>query len=298
MRIVIALGGNALLPKGSEGTAGSQLEAARSAISRLAPLLGANQVVLTHGNGPQVGNLLLQQQATSEVAPMPLDVLDAMTQGQIGYFIASAVSMTGLHSAALITRVVVDADDAAFRNPTKPIGPFFSRPPKNHRAKRGTRYLQDAGRGYRLTVASPKPRKIREHDAIDALLRKGFVVIAVGGGGIPITDKGRGLEAVIDKDRAASLLASQIRADMLIFVTSVDSVYLDFGKPGQKAVRSMGAKDASRYTLAGHFAEGSMKPKVGAALDFLKSGGKKAVICDIRDIHDALEGRAGTTMSP
>jgi len=292
-RIVIALGGNALLEKGQKGTAQDQLEAAKNAIAKLEHLLQENQVVLTHGNGPQVGNLLLQQQSTKELPEMPLDVLDAMTQGQIGYFIASAISLTGLHSATLITRVVVDPDDPAFKNPTKPIGPFYKTPDK----KRGT-MIMDAGRGYRLVVPSPEPVKIREHDAIEACLEKGFVVIAVGGGGIPIKKNGEGLEAVIDKDRATSLLASQIKADMLIFVTSVDSVYLDFGKKSQKKISKMTVAEAKKFMGQGHFAEGSMKPKIESVIKFLENGGKKAVICSISNCENALVGKAGTTISP
>lgn len=298
MRIVIALGGNALLKKGEKGTASEQLSAAKSAISSLEPILRSNQVVLTHGNGPQVGNLLIQQQATKDVAPMPLDVLDAMTQGEIGYFISSAVSMTGLHSATLITRVVVDPEDKAFQNPSKPIGPFFDSPPKTQNPQPGTSYRMDAGRGYRLFVASPEPIKIREHDAIDALLEKGFVVIAVGGGGIPIRKNGEGLEAVIDKDFATSLLASQVQADLLVFVTSIDAAYMDFGKPSQKALGLTSASDAKRLLDEKHFAEGSMKPKVESALRFLANGGKKAIICSISDIRDALDGRKGTVFVP
>ncbi len=291
MRIVIALGGNALLPKGGKGTAEAQLEAAKKAISSLESILKANQVVLTHGNGPQVGNLLIQQQGTREVAPMPLDVLDAMTQGQIGYFIASAISMTGLHSATLITRVVVEPDDPAFRNPSKPIGPFYEKP-----VRPGMR--MDAGRGYRLFVASPEPVKIREHDAISALLERGFVVIAVGGGGIPIKNSGEGLEAVIDKDRATSLLASQINADMLVFVTSVDEAYLDFGKKTQKPIAQMTMAEAEKRVAEGHFAEGSMKPKMESAVGFIRNGGKKAIICSIGNIESALRGKAGTIVVP
>jgi len=290
MRIVIALGGNALLPKGAKGTAGEQLEAAKAAISRLEPLLKANQVVLTHGNGPQVGNLLIQQQATNEVAPMPLDVLDAMTQGQIGYFIASAISMTGLHSATLITRVVVNPADPAFRDPSKPIGPFFKAPP-------GEGYRMDAGRGYRLFVPSPEPVKIREHDAIGALLEKGFVVVAVGGGGIPIRSDGAGLEAVIDKDRATCLLANQVGADMLVFVTSVDCAYLEFGKPSQRPLRNATAGEARELMAGGHFAKGSMMPKIEAAARFVECGGKRAVICSIEGISGAIEGSEGTTIT-
>lgn len=287
MRIVVALGGNALLPKGARGAASEQLEFAKQAILRMERTIRENQVVLTHGNGPQVGNLLLQQQSTEEVEEMPLDVLDAMTQGQIGYFIASAISLTGLHSATLITRVVVDPQDPAFSNPSKPIGPFYDNP-----IRPGMR--EDAGRGYRLVVPSPKPEKIREHDAISALLDKGFVVVAVGGGGIPIKSNGEGLEAVIDKDRATSLLASQIQADMLVFVTSVDCVYLDFGKESQKRIGSMGISEAEGYLAQGHFAAGSMKPKVESALNFVKSGGKSAIICSIENVQDAISGKAGT----
>lgn len=297
MRIVIALGGNALLPKGGEGTASAQLDAAKRAIGKVEHILKTNQVVLTHGNGPQVGNMLIQQQATKEVAPMPLDVLDAMTQGQIGYFIASAISLTGLHSATLITRVVVDPNDLAFKNPTKPIGPFYEAPPKTQNPQPGTAYRMDAGRGYRLFVASPEPVKIREHDAISALLERSFVVIAVGGGGIPIKKTGEGLEAVIDKDKATSLIANQINADLLVFVTSVDAVYLDFGKKTQKAIRKMTVSEAKKHIKAGHFAEGSMKPKVESVVRFLEKGGRKAVICSIDNINEALEGKAGTTMT-
>jgi len=289
MRIVIALGGNALLPKGAKGTAEEQLTAAKQAVRNLEQTLKEDQVVLTHGNGPQVGNLLLQQQGTDEVPEMPLDVLDAMTQGQIGYFIASAISLTGLHSATLITRVVVDEDDPAFEKPSKPIGPFYER------ALRPGMEM-DAGRGYRLVVPSPEPVKIREHDAISALLEKGFVVIAVGGGGIPIKDSGEGLEAVIDKDRATALLADQVDADLLVFVTSVDSVYLDFGKEDQESLRRISLEEAKRYMQEGHFAPGSMGPKMESAIRFLETGGRKALVCSIDNIADALEGEAGTTI--
>lgn len=293
-RIVIALGGNALLKKGSKGTAKEQLKAAKDAIIQLEKVINDNQVVLTHGNGPQVGNLLLKQQATKQVPQMPLHVLDAMTEGQIGYFISTAISQLGLHSASLITRVVVDPKDKAFKKPTKPIGPFYKTKPKTGNSKR---YVMDAGRGYRLVVPSPEPIKIREHDAIDALLEKGFVVIAVGGGGIPIKKNGEGLEAVIDKDRATSLLATQIKADLLVFVTSVDEVYLNFGKKDQKAISGMTVDQAKKYMKQGHFAVGSMKPKVQSAIRFLNKGGKKAIICSINNVKKALEGKAGTTIT-
>ncbi len=290
MRIVIALGGNALLPKGAKGTAEEQLGSAKQVVMQIEEMLKANQVVLTHGNGPQVGNLLLQQQGTKEVPEMPLDVLGAMTQGQIGYFIASAISLTGLHSSTLITRVVVDQEDPAFANPTKPIGPFYETAVRPN-------MRMDAGRGYRLVVPSPKPVKIREHDAISALLEKGFVVIAVGGGGIPIKENGEGLEAVIDKDQATSLLANQVEAGLLVFVTSVDNVYLDFGKPTQRSISHTSIDILKKYLQSGHFAEGSMKPKVEAAIKFVENGGKKAIICSINNIKAAIDGKAGTAIS-
>lgn len=289
-RIVIALGGNALLDKSSKGTAAEQLASAQLAITQLENVIRNNQIVLTHGNGPQVGNLLLQEQSTKEVPEMPLDVLDAMTQGQIGYFIASAISQLRLHCANLMTRVVVDPKDPAFKNPTKPIGPFYKK-----KIKPGM--IEDSGRGFRKVVASPEPLKIREHDAISALLERGFVVIAVGGGGIPITQEGIGLEAVIDKDKATSLLATEINADMLVFVTSVDSVYLNFGKSNQENISSMTVIEAKQYMKENQFAPGSMKPKVESAIRFLENQkGKKVIICSIENAEQAIKGNAGTTI--
>jgi carbamate kinase len=290
-RIVIALGGNALLKKGSKGTAKEQLNAAKSAVTQLVSVINDNQVVLTHGNGPQVGNLLLKQQAAKDSPQMPLHVLDAMTEGQIGYFISTAISQLGLHCASLITRVVVDPKDLAFQNPTKQIGPFYKK-----KIKPGM--IMDSGRGYRLVVPSPEPIEIREHDAIDALLEKDFVVIAVGGGGIPIDKKGNGLEAVIDKDRASSLLATQIKADVLVFVTSVDAAYLDFGKKNQKRISKMKVSQAKKFMEQDHFAAGSMRPKVQSAIRFIEKGGKKAIICSIENSEKAIKGKAGTMILP
>ena len=289
-KIVLALGGNALIPKSSKGTVEEQMNAAREAILKIGWMLKENRVVITHGNGPQVGNLLLQQWRTQdEITPMPLDVLDAMTQGQIGYFIASAISLLRLHSATLVTRVVVDSEDPAFKKPTKPIGPFYKTKPKD-----GKQYIWDAGRGYRLVVPSPKPIKVREHDAIEALLERGFTVIAVGGGGIPIKKNGEGLEAVIDKDRATALLAKQIKADLLIFITSVDAVYLNFGKKDQKEIRKMTTEEAKMYAKRGEFAEGSMLPKVESCIDYVEATKGTAIICSIDNVDKAVRGEAGT----
>ena len=294
MRLVIALGGNALLPKG-RGTAADQLKAAKSALSKLSGVLGTHQVALTHGNGPQVGSLLLQQRAARLVPKMPLDVLDAMTQGEIGYFMAGALPG---RSAVLLTRAVVDEKDPAMRNPAKPVGPFYRTKPKTGNGKPGARYVMDSGRGYRLVVPSPMPRRIPEKDAILSLLERGFTVVCGGGGGIPVNARGRGVEAVIDKDNFSSLLASEIRADELVFITSVPCAYSDFGRRWEKRIGKIGARDIGRLLREGHFAEGSMKPKVGAALDFLRRGGKRAIICSIGNIKDALKGKAGTIISP
>jgi len=288
MRIVIALGGNALLPKGTKGTAKEQEKAAKSALRKLSSLINSHQVALTHGNGPQVGSLLLQQHATNLVPEMPLDVLDAMTQGEIGYFIQRSLSRK---AAVIITRAVVDETDPAFKHPTKPIGPFYDH------IQPGVHMVMDAGRGYRMVVPSPQPLAIMERDAIVALMKAGFIVVCGGGGGIPVTKEGEGVAAVIDKDNFSSLLASTVGADMLVFVTSVDAACTDFGKRSQEEVRKATRREADVLLGAGHFAEGSMKPKVEAALRFLKKGGKKAIICSINNIREALKGKAGTTIT-
>ncbi len=284
MRVVVALGGNALLPKGSKGTAKEQEEAAKKAIRRLGRLFNSHQVALTHGNGPQVGSLLLQQHATKKVPEMPLDVLDAMTQGEIGYFIQRALPKK---SAVILTRVVVDEKDPAFKNPTKPIGPFY-------KMKTGKNMLMDAGRGYRLVVPSPKPISIMEKDAISLLMRSGFIMVCGGGGGIPVNKKGQGAEAVIDKDRYSSLLASTVKADAMVFITSVDAVYTDFSKKSRKRIARIKARDMKN--LMDHFATGSMRPKVQSALQFIRKGGKKAIICSIDNVSLALKGKAGTVI--
>lgn len=284
MRMVIAIGGNALFPKNSSGTAKEQRAAAKKAIGTLCRIFRNHQVVITHGNGPQIGSLLLQQQSTEKVPRMPLAVLDAMTQGEIGYFIESALPE---NSAAIITRVLVDDKDPAFRNPTKPIGPFY-------RKKFSKNMISDAGRGYRLVVPSPKPKKILEKNAITALMKQGFIVVCGGGGGIPVNSKGEGLDAVIDKDRFSSLLATTIKADALVFITSVDSVYTEFGKKSQKPIRKTDSKEMRRLLKQGHFASGSMKPKIESALRFLEKGGKTVIICSIGNIGNAIRGKAGT----
>lgn len=288
MRIVIALGGNALIKKGQKGTAEEQFNTAEEAISALKEIIENNEVVITHGNGPQVGALFIQQNATNEVPPMPLDVCDAMTQGQIGYFIQRALMRkTNRKSVTLITRVIVDEDDPAFKNPTKPIGPFYEK-------KISPDMKMDAGRGYRKVVPSPQPIKVVERKAITPLLREGLVVIAGGGGGIPLKSDGKGVEAVIDKDKCAALIAREIDAELLLIVTAVPAVYQAYGKKEQKEIRRMTVSEAKELLGSGEFAEGSMKPKIEAAIDFVKHGGSKAIICGLENATDAIRGKSGT----
>ncbi|NYZ77596.1 carbamate kinase [Candidatus Micrarchaeota archaeon] len=292
MRIIIALGGNALIKKGQKGTAEEQLKTAEEAVEALKEIIENNEIVITHGNGPQVGALLIQQNATNEVPAMPLDVQDAMTQGEIGYFIQRAIMRkTNRKSVTLVTRVVVDEEDPAFRNPTKPIGPFYS-----EKVRQGM--IMDAGRGYRMVVASPQPIKVLERKAIMPLLQFGLVVVAGGGGGIPINSDGIGIEAVIDKDRCASLIAREVDAELLLIITAVPGVYRNFGKENQELLHKLSVKEAKKLMESGEFAEGSMKPKIEAAIDFIRHGGSKAIICGLENAEDAVKGKSGTIMVP
>jgi len=289
MRVVIALGGNALLEKGKKGSFKDQVKAAEKSMKKLVSVLKNNEVVITHGNGPQVGNLLIQQEKTKKVPPMPLFVCDAMTQGELGYIIQRAIpKATGKKNVSVVTRVVVDKKDLAFRKPSKPIGPFYSK------KKRGM--VWDSGRGYRRVVPSPEVKDIKEKDAIKALMEKGFIVIAGGGGGIPVTKRGEGVEAVIDKDRLTQFLANEIDADTIIFITSTDAAYTNFGTKNKMKIKKMGLREAGRLLREGQFAEGSMKPKIESAVKFLIKGGKKVVICSIDNVEKAVKGKAGTTI--
>ncbi len=288
MRIVIALGGNALIKKGQKGTAEEQFATAEEAVTALKDVIENNEVVIAHGNGPQVGAVFIQQNATNEVPAMPLDVCDAMTQGEIGYFIQRALMRkTNRKSVTIITRVVVDEDDPAFQHPTKPIGPFY-------KEKIRKDMIMDAGRGYRRVVASPQPLKVLERKAILPLLQFGVVVVAGGGGGIPIKNDGTGLEAVIDKDRCASLIAKEVDAELLLIVTAVPAVCKNYGKKNEQVLRRLTVKEARAMMAAGEFPEGSMKPKIEAAIDFIKQGGHRAIICGLGNAKDAVKGKSGT----
>jgi carbamate kinase len=294
--IIIALGGNALIKKGQKGTKKEQLENLRVPIRQIAELSRLYNIIITHGNGPQVGALMLQQEASVNQIKMPLEILVAETQGQIGFMIESTLDeelmRIGLDKEKLfltvLTYVKVDPDDPAFKNPTKPVGPAYpdQRP--------GT---VKTSKGWRRVVPSPKPQKIYQWREIKRLMEDNFIVIACGGGGIPVMKIEKnleGVEAVIDKDLASAKLAEQIGADTLLIATDVEKVALNFGGPDQKFVDTLTISEAKKYMDEGQFPPGSMGPKVEAIINFLEHGGKKAIITTIEKIKDALEGKAGT----
>lgn len=304
-RFVIAFGGNALVREDERGTWGQQSGHALEAARAIARIARANDVVLTHGNGPQVGALALQQALGEPSAPaLPLDVLGAMTQGEIGYLLQQALGVVdpSLRTVTVLTRVVVDGDDEAFAaEPTKPIGPFYSEEEAQRlTVERGWHAAEDAGRGWRRMVHSPRPLRIREIDAIRTLLEAGSLVIAGGGGGIPIVEKDEhptGIDAVIDKDRCAAELAAEVEADLLVLITGVPRVALGFGTPGQRAALLLTVSDAQRHLAAGEFPAGSMGPKVEGATRFAQAGGS-AVITDAAHLAAAVRGQHGTWIVP
>jgi len=307
-KLVVAIGGNAILPAGDPGDAASQLRRIGETSARLADLVAEGyDIVLTHGNGPQVGNILLQNEESRQKVPaMPLDVCGAESQAQIGYMFQQALQnefrARGIKKgvASLVTQVLVRADDPAFANPTKPIGPYYQREDEIivKRAK-GWRMLLDPRGGYRRVVPSPRPIEVVEKDVIVKLVGQGNgrVVIAAGGGGIPVIEKdGRlvGVEAVIDKDLASAVLAAAIGWKTLVIVTDVPRVALDFGKPTERPLDHMTVHEAKGYLAAGQFPAGSMGPKIEAAIEFLEAGGTRTIITDIDDLVPAVAGKAGT----
>jgi carbamate kinase len=301
---VIALGGNAFTLPGMAGSCDELMTSAAAMATCINEVIEAGwRVLIVHGNGPQVGNLALQQEATNMVPAQPLAVLGAMTQGQLGSIIARSLDkLRGPGSTtAVITHVLVDQADPAFGAPTKPIGPFFSQAEAERlAADRGWQVRPDSGRGYRRVVASPRPAAIVEIDAIRALLDGGLLVIAAGGGGIPVTGAGYA-DAVIDKDRAARLLATQLGAQALLLVTAVDQVMVDFGTPHQSGLGDISAAEAARHLAEGQFPPGSMGPKVEAALEFLADGGEQVVITSPGLLAGTLTGtgdRRGTRIEP
>ena len=300
---VIALGGNALTRAGQPGTYDEMLANAAVMAAAVNEVIESGwRVVIVHGNGPQVGNLALQQEATTMVPAQPLALLNAMTQGELGSVIACAIDLLrGPGTAvALVTHVTVDPADPAFQSPSKPIGPFFERSEAQQlAASRGWVVKPDSGRGYRRVVASPEPTGVIEIDALRALVSAGHLVIAAGGGGIPVADAGaRGVivDAVIDKDRAAGLIARLLGAQALLLVTAVDRVMLDYGTPKQSELGTITAAEAARYLDDGQFPPGSMGPKIESALRFLADGGELAVVTSPGLLAATLAGgqRSGT----
>jgi carbamate kinase len=295
--LVVALGGNAL----GRGTAAEQLTALRETCSAIAPLLREGEVVVTHGNGPQVGNeLLRQERAADEVPPLPLYLNVAQTQAEIGALLETELGAASSRQVVcLLTHVHVDPDDPAFASPSKPIGPFYSaEQARELERQRGWQLVEDAGRGFRRVVPSPEPLEIVELDAIRALLSSGAVTIACGGGGIPVVRRDgrlKGVDAVIDKDRASALLATRLGAERLVILTEVPAVYRHFRKSNQQEVRELSAGEAE--SLLPELAEGSMRPKLEAAVDFAHAGGE-TLITSFDALAAALESRAGTLVKP
>ncbi|HPY45201.1 MAG TPA: carbamate kinase [Sphaerochaeta sp.] len=305
--IVIAIGGNSLIEDPKHVTVQSQYEAARKTASHIARLIQAgHRVLIAHGNGPQVGYVLLRSDIAKDVLhQVPLDSCVADTQGAIGYQLQMALhnELTELGVTCpvvtVVTQVEVDANDPSFYNPTKPIGSFLTRNEAEERkTKDGWNVVEDAGRGYRRVVPSPKPKRIVELDSIRSLLENGSIVIAAGGGGIPVIrdEDGmlRGKEAVIDKDLAAALLAKELNADLFVISTAVEKVFLNWGKPTQKSLDLITSTEAKQYIKEGHFAPGSMLPKVEAIVDFVEVTNNTGLITDPANIHGALYRDKGT----
>ncbi len=298
MTTVVALGGNALTRKGERGTAAEQLANLRVACAALAPLLDDGPLLITHGNGPQVGNeLLRQERAADEAPPLPLWLAVAQTQAEIGALIEAELRPVAQRPVAcVLTHVRVAPEDPAFDRPTKPIGPFYAEQQAHELERdRGWRIVHEEGRGWRRVVPSPQPLEVIEVDAIRTLLDSGAIVVACGGGGIPVVRRGdrlAGVDAVIDKDRASALLASALGAERLVILTDVAAVYRDFGGEGQHEVRELSAADAE--ALLPSLAEGSIGPKVEAAARFARNGGSGALITSFEQLWRALAGEAGT----
>lgn len=310
-KLVIALGGNALQEAGKPATAQAQLEVVEKTSEYIADIVERGyEVIVAHGNGPQVGRIVIQNEVASASTPaMPFDVCGAMSQGMIGYHIQQGLSKVLRHRginknvATIVTQVVVDKDDPKFKAPSKPIGPFYTEEEaKAIAAEKGYTMKEDAGRGWRRVVASPLPVEIVELDAVKTLNDAGFVVVTVGGGGIPVVrnEAGdlEGVAAVIDKDLASEKLARDMDADALVILTAVEKVSINFKKPDQKDLDRMSAAEAKQYIKEGHFAPGSMLPKIEAALNFVESKpGRIAIITSLDKAVDAIEGRAGTTIT-
>lgn len=302
MRVVIAVGGNALLSESQRGTWAEQLTSAHGVAEAVVELhREGHQVILTHGNGPQVGTLMLQHaMGEPQVPALPLHALGAMTQGELGYLLQTSIAEidASVPTAAVLTRVRVDAEDPAFDHPTKPVGPFYSEEEAYRLSReRGWRVGPDSGRGWRCLVASPKPEEILELEQIRALAESGSIVIAGGGGGIPVAVRdGRlaGVAAVIDKDRCSAELGIALGAQLLILLTAVPRVVVDFGTRWERPLRRITADQARRLREAGEFPPGSMGPKIESAERFVAGGGRASIVTEAASLIDAIHGREGT----
>ena len=306
-KIVIALGGNALQEGNGAATAESQLEVVKKTSQHIADIIDAGyNVIIAHGNGPQVGRIVLQNEYASSITPaMPFDVCGAMSQGMIGYHIQQALKTVlkerniNRDVVTVVTQVVVDKNDPAFLHPTKPIGPFYTKEEAEKIEKeKGYTFVEDSGRGYRRVVASPNPIEIAELNAVNCLVENGFIVVTVGGGGIPVIkdENGNltGTAAVIDKDLASERLRYD---DILPILTAVENVYINYGKPDQLRLDTLSVEQARKYMNEGHFAPGSMKPKIEAACRFAASKkGRRAIITSLDKAVYALSGNAGTVI--
>ena len=309
--VVIAVGGNSLIKDAEHSSVFDQYRACGETSDHIADIVAEGyRVVITHGNGPQVGFILLRSELAKEVLhQVPLDSCGADTQGAIGYQIsqtlANELRLRGIDKsvAAIVTQTVVDAEDPGFEDPTKPIGPFYTEATaREHQDSEGWAMVEDAGRGWRRVVASPRPLEIIEEPAIRTLLEKDIIVVAVGGGGIPVIRRHdgslEGVGAVIDKDWASCLLAKNLGAEKFILSTAVDRVSLNFGKPDQREIDRMTVAEAKGFLEEGHFPAGSMKPKIEAAIDFLEAGGQEVIITQPHLLEAAIQGRAGTHIVP
>lgn len=307
-KVVVALGGNVILSK--DVSAKAQMKAVKETAKELVNFIkNGDQLIITHGNGPQVGNLLLQQIASdsNENPAMPLDTCGAMTQGSIGYWFQNAMKEELLDSGinkdviSIVTQTIVDENDPAFQNPSKPIGPFYKADEVAELKAQHPDWeiVEDAGRGHRRVVASPKPLEINEYHAIKQVVDAGIIPIVSGGGGIPVVRKGNrlvGTEAVIDKDFSASKIAQLVDADKLIILTSVGGVFYNYGKPNQQELKEVGVDEVQAHIDADEFAKGSMMPKVKVAVDFVRNTGNPAVIGALEDVQNIIKGTEGTTI--
>lgn len=308
--MLIAVGGNSLIRAGEKGTVAEQWANARRTAAAIVQLIQAGyHVVVTHGNGPQVGAQLLRSERASDLVPgQTLDVCGAASQGEIGYLLSQSLSdelsaaRLSVPVVSLVSQTVVQADDPAMKHPTKPIGPFYSRAVAEERRRQlGWEIVEDAARGYRRVVPSPEPVEIVELEVIRSLMNEGVLVVACGGGGIPVVrcgDELQGIEAVIDKDRASALLASMLRVEAFAISTDIDFVYLDYKKPTERRLERVTASELEGYYRAGHFPAGNMGPKVESALRFVRSGGAEVVITSYEHLIDAMAGRMGTHIFP